>query len=335
MAGPHREDWPQGGETHEFALAPGAGPNASSVALARRTGAADPPIRRGKGVRSTDWPKRRATGTFSCSRAAPTGRTGRRPEAGAPNRISRALRELEPESVAAAPISGPVLALDTTGTLGSVALGLAGPSDAVTADAVETFEPSNRHSRSLLPAIRRVMAPAGLGTRDLALVVATRGPGSFTGLRIGLATAQGFALAAGIPAAGVSSLDAAALADAAASGPGLRRLVIVDALRGELFAALYDGAGPDALVRGPCRLLPHEAVGRAAEHGAARICGPAVLRYRDAIVRGRPEVEIVEERRPLAPAALGLGLRAARRGETTLEPLYLREPDIHGRSVTL
>ena len=245
------------------------------------------------------------------------------------------MRELEPESVPAAPISGPVLALDTTGTLGSVALGLAGPSDAVTVDAVETFEPSNRHSRSLLPAIRRVMAPAGLGIRDLALVVATRGPGSFTGLRIGLATAQGFALAAGIPAAGVSSLDAAALADAAASGPGLRRLVIVDALRGELFAALYDGAGPDALVRGPCRLLPHEAVGRAAEHGAARICGPAVLRYRDAIVRGRPEVEIVEERRPLAPAALDLGLRAARRGETTLEPLYLREPDIHGRSVTL
>ena len=132
------------------------------------------------------------------------------------------MRELESEPVAAAPIFGPVLALDTTGTLGSVALGLAGPGGAVTVDAVETFEPSNRHSRSLLPAIRRVMAQAGLETRDLALLVATRGPGSFTGLRIGLATAQGFALAAGIRAAGISSLDAAALADAAASGSGLR-----------------------------------------------------------------------------------------------------------------
>ena len=60
-----------------------------------------------------------------------------------------------------------------------------------------------------------------------------------------------------------------------------------------------------------------------------------MLRYRDVIARGRPDIEIVEERRALAPAALRLGLLAARRGETTLEPLYLREPDIHGGSVTL
>lgn len=245
------------------------------------------------------------------------------------------MREWDSESVAAAPITGPVLALDTTGTLGSVALGLAGPGGAVTAESVETFEPSNRHSRSLLPAIQRVLAQAGFEASDLSLLVATRGPGSFTGLRIGLATAQGFALAAGIPAAGVSSLDAAALADAAAGDSPVRRLVVVDALRGELFAALYDGAGPDALVRGPCRLPPENAAARAGEHGAARICGPAVLRYRDAIGRGSPDLEVVEARRALAPAALRLGLEAARRGETTLEPLYLREPDIHGRSVTL
>lgn len=245
------------------------------------------------------------------------------------------MRESESGPGRAAPISGPVLALDTTGTLGSVALGLAGPDGAVAVGAVATFEPSNLHSRNLLPAIRRVMAKAGLQTSDLALLVATRGPGSFTGLRIGLATAQGFALAAGVRAVGVSSLDAAAVADADAGGPGLRRLVIVDALRGELFAALYDGAGADALVRGPWRLLPEDAARRAREHGAARICGPAVVRYREAIGRGLAEVEIVEDRRALAAAALGLGLQAARRGETTLEPLYLREPDIHGGSVTL
>ena len=245
------------------------------------------------------------------------------------------MRELDSGSGAAAPICGPVLALDTTGTLGSVALGFAGAGGAVTREVVEAFEPSNLHSRNLLPAIRRVMAQAGLGASDLVLLVATRGPGSFTGLRIGLATAQGFALAAGVRPAGVSSLDAAALADAAASTSALRRLVIVDALRGELFAALYDGAGPEALVRGPCRLFPEETARRAEEHGAVRICGPAVLRYRDVIGRGRPDIEIVEERRALAPAALRLGLQAARRGETTLEPLYLRGPDIHGRSVTL
>ena len=243
--------------------------------------------------------------------------------------------ELDSGSAAAASISGPVLALDTTGALGSVALGFAGRDGAVTGDVVEAFEPSNLHSRNLLPAIRRVMAHAGFGPPDLALLVATRGPGSFTGLRIGLATAQGFALAAGIRAAGVSSLDAAALADAAVSGAGLRRLVIVDALRGELFAALYDGAGPDALVGSPCRLLPAEVARRAGQDGAARICGPAVRRYRDAIARGGADIEIVEDRRALAPAALRLGLEAARCGGTPLEPLYLREPDIHDRSVTL
>ena len=243
--------------------------------------------------------------------------------------------ELESEPVAGARITGPVLALDTTGTLGSVALGLAGVDGAVAGEVVETFGPSNLHSRSLLPAIRRVMGEAGVETGDLALLVATRGPGSFTGLRIGLATAQGFALAAGTRVAGISSLDAAALADAAADGSRLRRLVVVDALRGELFAALYDGMGPEKLVSGPCRLLPKDSVRRATEHGAARICGPGVLRYRSAMVSPEVDIEIVEDRRALAPAALRLGLQAARRGEPALEPLYLREPDIHDRSVTL
>ena len=243
--------------------------------------------------------------------------------------------ELESEPVTETGIIGPVLALDTTGALGSVAWGLAGVDGTVTAEIGRSFEPSNLHSRNLVPAIREVMAQAGCESRDLSLLVATRGPGSFTGLRIGLATAHGFASAAGTRVAGVSSLDAAAVADAAAGGSGPRRLVVVDALRGELFAALYDGAGPETLVSGPCRLLPENTVRWALEHGAARICGPAVVRYRHAMAPAEVDVEIVEERRPLASAALRLGLRAARRGESTLEPLYLRQPDIHQRSVTL
>ena len=245
---------------------------------------------------------------------------------------------MEPARVLGEQISGPVLALDTTGTLGSVALGFVGADSAVTGEIVQTFEPSKRHSRSLLPAIRGVMEEAKLESGDLLLLVATRGPGSFTGLRIGLATAQGFALAAGIRALGVSSLDAAALADTAADGSALRRLVVVDALRGELFGALYDGIGPETLVQGPVRLLPDNTARWAAKHGAQRICGPGVVRYRDTIAKGGSDVEIRDDRRPLAPAALRLGLVAARRGEFKLEPLYLRDPDIHGmtsRSDTL
>ena len=243
--------------------------------------------------------------------------------------------ELESEPVAVARITGPVLALDTTGTLGSVALGFAGADGAVTGEIVRSFGPSNLHSRNLVPAIRDVMTQAGLESGDLYLLVATRGPGSCTGLRIGLATAQGFALAAGTRAAGVSSLEAAARADAAADNSRVRRLVVVDALRGELFGAIYDGTGPERVVLGPCRLLPRDSVRRATEHGARRICGPAVLRYRSAMDPAGSNIEIVDERRPLASAALGLGLEAARRGGYSLTPLYLREPDIHGRSVTL
>lgn len=232
-------------------------------------------------------------------------------------------------------MSGPVLALDTTGTLGSVALGLVGADATVSREAVRRFEPSNGHSRNLLPAIREVLREEGLLGQDLAMLVVTRGPGSFTGLRIGLATAQGFALAVGTRLVGVSSLDAAALADAAPDGAARRRVVVIDALRGELFAALYDGVGPETLVAGPCRLLPEDLVSWGAGYGARRICGPGVVRYRDRMDDGCADIEIVDDRRPLAPAALRLGPAAARHGETSVEPLYLRDPDIHGRSVTL
>lgn len=223
-----------------------------------------------------------------------------------------------------------MLALDTTGSLGSVALGLAGPGSHFSRVEVRTFEPSARHSRNLLSAIRGVLEETQVTSDELALIVATRGPGSFTGLRIGLATVQGFALAGGTAAAGVSSLDAAALADYLDGEASLRRLVVVDALRGELFAAVYEGAEPTGPAEGPLRLLPGDAATWARERGVERICGPAVARYRETIEGGASGIQVVAERRPLAPAALRLGLGAAGRREFTLEPLYLRTPDIHG-----
>ncbi len=250
------------------------------------------------------------------------------------------MRESKAEGARRERISGPILALDTTGALGSVALGWTDADSGVTGEVVRTFEPSNRHARRLLPAIRGVLGEANLASVQVVLLVATRGPGSFTGLRIGLATAQGFALAAGVPAVGVSSLDAAALADANFEGRGShRRLVLVDALRGELFAAVYEGEGVGCGVSGPRLLLPEDAGRWAEEWGVRRICGPGVGRYRDRIAGGAPGLEIAESRWPLAPSALRLGLEAANAGESTLEPLYLRDPDIHGgkasRSVTL
>ena len=147
-------------------------------------------------------------------------------------------------------------------------------------------------------------------------------------MRVGLATLQGLALAAGAPAVGVSSLDAAALADQAEGGPPVRRLSAVDALRGELFAAVHDREDASRPALGPVRISPADAGRWAAACRVERICGPGVARYREEI-SAPAGIEVVAEARPLAPAALSLGVEARRRGESTIEPLYLRAPDIH------
>ena len=253
--------------------------------------------------------------------------------------------------------AGPVLALDTTGALGSVAVWFTGSEAGADAAVVETFGPSNRHAAQLLPAIRRALDRAGVGPGDLLLLAATRGPGSFTGLRVGLATVQGLSLGSGIPAVGVSSLDAAALADHLESAlPNDRstpRLSTVDALRGELFAAAYERPDSPAAA-GPVRLAPREAGRWARERNLGRICGPGAARYREEIAAGigsgtpraaaggmgddrehdefgnrPPGITIASDPIPLAPAAARLGFHAFHRGVSDLSPFYLRDPDIH------
>lgn len=225
---------------------------------------------------------------------------------------------------------GPVLALDTTGSLGSVAV-VSGPARRDGGEVVETFEPANRHAANLLPAIRRALDRAAVGEGTLVLLAATRGPGSFTGLRVGLATLHGLALASGTRAVGVSSLAAAAFADLSAGASARRRLAVVDALRGEVFAAVHEAADPARAVAGPRRLSPERTGAFARALGVDRICGPGVARYREAIAAGAGGIELAAEPRPLAPAVARLGFAAWRRGESDLEPLYLRDPDIHGR----
>ena len=76
--------------------------------------------------------------------------------------------------------------------------------DSQTGDGVcETFETPRGQAENLVPLIQRVVHQAGISFSDLSLVVTTVGPGSFTGLRVGLATARGLALAIGCPVQGV------------------------------------------------------------------------------------------------------------------------------------
>lgn len=114
---------------------------------------------------------------------------------------------------------------------------------------IETVWVANRgHARQLLPAVHHALERVGRAPTDLAAVAAARGPGSFTGLRVGLAIAGGLAFALSIPLYGIGSLDVAAAA--APTSPWPIRAVL-DAGRGRFATALYRrGEGAWARVEG-------------------------------------------------------------------------------------
>jgi tRNA threonylcarbamoyladenosine biosynthesis protein TsaB len=122
-----------------------------------------------------------------------------------------------------------VLALETVGTTGTIAL-----ADGAHVVAQADLERTQRSAQSLAPGIQQLLAQAGWRPADVELVAVATGPGSFTGLRIGVTTAKLFAYAAGCPALGVDTMSAIAWR----VPPEIARCsVAVDAQRGELFVA--------------------------------------------------------------------------------------------------
>lgn len=170
-----------------------------------------------------------------------------------------------------------VLALDTASPRPAVALW----SDGRLFE--EPLPGDRRASEDLLPAVRTVLARAGLSLRDCARIGVCAGPGSFTGLRVGLATAWGFGRAAGIPVEAVSTLEAIA---EAARVPGLSRVVAaLDAGRGDLVAERFDLSGPRARSMAAPVLLRADALASyaggdsvAAERRAAPALAEAIAR---------------------------------------------------------
>jgi len=180
---------------------------------------------------------------------------------------------------------------------------------------------ARRHGELLAPSVSAVLAEAGCRPGALAAVVAGLGPGPFTGLRVGLATAAALADALGVPAYGVCSLDAVAAPVGPAAGPG-RLLVATDARRREVYWAVYDRAG--GRVAGPDVHRPTDLAARLAELGATAMCGAGARLYADVL---RLPLLDADHPDPAGLAALARDRVLAAAPGDPLTPLYLRRPD--------
>lgn len=184
-----------------------------------------------------------------------------------------------------------------------------------------------RHSASLTPALEAVLKAHRVKPSALDAVAVGLGPGSFTGLRVGIATAQVFAYAVGCRLAGVPS--PAAIASSAPAGDVV---VLQDAKRGKLYVAVYR-SGPDGLreLRAPFIATLEEAL--AVHEGPALFTGDGALAHRDAIERAGGRAETDPGRTFPSAAAVGRlamkGLARAKKGSArpVLSPLYLYPKD--------
>jgi tRNA threonylcarbamoyladenosine biosynthesis protein TsaB len=220
-----------------------------------------------------------------------------------------------------------VLALDTTTRQGSIALlrdGLLLSTHV--GDAAVT------HGERLPGDLARVLDPHAVSVGDIDLFAVATGPGSFTGLRIGIATMQGLALANGRSLVGVSTLDA--INEAIRSPLGRVSLsgevaVWMDAQRGQVFSAVYDGSN---LVEAPMVDKPAEILGRWAERESPKVfAGDGVLVYRDVVLRAAPFATVVPDVPALAPSVGRLAEAHERRcgpsAPEAIRPIYVRRPD--------
>jgi len=222
-----------------------------------------------------------------------------------------------------------ILALDTSTHLGSVALLVDGVLVSEVAALVRA-----RHGETLLPHIERVLQIAGESIDTIDLIGVGIGPGSFTGLRVGVATAKGLALASTKPLCGVVSLRAIA----AAGGAGLRAAV-VDAHKGEVYAALYGSAEDGGLVEklSPTHGSPDvvaKTLAEVAGDAPVTIAGNGYRKYQEVLTAALgPQMTAL----PMvcdAPRAAHIATEAERAFAAmgadeiaTLEPLYVRPSD--------
>lgn len=216
-----------------------------------------------------------------------------------------------------------LVAIDTATSYASLAL-----HDGFQVRVEYTWESPRRHTVELMPRLVGALERVSLGAEHLSGVAVTRGPGSFTGLRVGLAVAKGLALARGLPLVGVPTLDVVA----AAQGRDRRPLcAVLQAGRGRICIAVYRWRDGEWRVREGPRLTTWPALVEETARPTL-FCG-------EIDQAGANALATLDDRAMLLPAAARLrragflaelAWRRLNRGEiddpATLTPLYLQHP---------
>jgi len=208
-----------------------------------------------------------------------------------------------------------LLAFDTATPAVTAAIGESGPGGAFTLRARASSVDARRHGELLAPTIRDLTSEAGATLADLDAIAVGTGPGPYTGLRVGLATAHALSDGLGIPCHGVTTLDTLAFA----TGRDTPFVAMTDARRKEVFWARYEDhltrAGEVGVVR-PAEL----------DTGGLPLVGDGARMYADVFGEAAAAPE------PLLPdaaalAELALGKLHSGQGLPEPRPLYLRRPD--------
>lgn len=185
-------------------------------------------------------------------------------------------------------------------------------------------EPMARgQAEALVPMVEAVLADAGVGFADLDRIAVTVGPGAFTGLRIALAAARGFALAQGLPVVGLSTFEVLAHALPEHERKGRTVLIAVDSRRAEPFLQLFDA---DLAATGEPALLEPSAVPSWLPRGPLLVAGDGA-RLLEPVLEGRADV-VFAAGSGIPDAAVVAALGARRADGLPPQPLYLRAPDV-------
>jgi tRNA threonylcarbamoyladenosine biosynthesis protein TsaB len=217
-----------------------------------------------------------------------------------------------------------VLGLETSGEIAGIAV-----VDASGLLAEIRFRHRMELSRLLFPQVEQVLGLARVALRDLEGIAVSAGPGSFTGLRMGVTAAKSLAYGLGLPVASVSTLDA--VADPQPLPEGVLLCAVISASSAELFAALYRRSHGRPEAAGPPELLPTEVFAQR----LAALSDPVLLAGQPGLHRAALETALGERLvatadayapSPEAVARLGRERLLAGDGEAahTLAPRYLR-----------